>query len=114
MQINLFRTESPLEFDYCLHFTDEGTEAHQGKVTHQIGPTCPPTGFSCLPRWPEASFPLPTVLPTLELVTPAGHLADCGFGFGGAGGGTRQAHWLNERRRVRAAAVRALLQAHQS
>lgn len=33
MQINLFRTESPLEFDYCLHFTDEGTEAHKGKVT---------------------------------------------------------------------------------
>lgn len=32
MQINLFRTESPLEFDYCLHFTDEGTEAHKGKV----------------------------------------------------------------------------------
>ena len=33
MQINLFRTESPLEFDDCLHFTDEGTEAHKGKVT---------------------------------------------------------------------------------
>lgn len=33
MQINLFRTESPLEFDYYLHFTDEGTEAHKGKTT---------------------------------------------------------------------------------
>ena len=33
MQINLFRTESPLEFDYYLHFTDEGTEAQKGKTT---------------------------------------------------------------------------------
>lgn len=61
---------------------------------------------------PKVSSQPPTVVPTLELVTPAGHLADhCLRGWGSAAG---QTHRLDVRRHDRAAVAFALLQAQQS
>lgn len=58
---------------------------------------------------PKISSQLPTAVPTLELVTPTGHLAEhCLRGWGRAAG---QAHGLDVERHGRAAVVFGFLQA---